>query len=1073
MDGLINWFARNPVAANLLMVMLVVSGGFATFTVTSEVFPEFSLDMVTIEVPYLGAAPEEVESAVSVRIEEAIQGIDGIKQITSTASEGMGMVQVELELGADARKVVDDIKSNVDAITTFPIETEKPIIRELTTRQRVVDVAVSGAADELTLKRVAERVRDDLAAIPAITQAEVTGARPYEISIEVSETALRRHGLRFDDVADAVRRSSLDLPGGSVRAESGEILLRTIGQAYVREDYEDLVIMTGPDGTRLRLADVADVVDGFAETDESARFDVEPAVLVSVYRTGDQRVLEVAAAVEEYVETAQASMPEGLSLTVWQNQADSLDSRLSLLLRNGLGGFLLVFVSLALFLDLRLAFWTSLGIPISFLGAIWLMPMFDVSINMMSLFAFILVLGIVVDDAIVVSENIHTHQERHGQGLKGAIEGAQEIATPIIFAVLTTMAAFLPMMFVPGPMGKIFQVIPVIVIPCLLFSLVESLVILPSHLSHLSRRRGKPGPWRRFQGLFTSGLAWVTHRIYRPALEVALTWRYLTAAVGMALLVLTGGLIVGGYTTFVFFPSIEADFMSASVTLPQGAPVDLTAGALARIEAGSERLRQDVLAETGEDVVRHTFAAVGSQSGGGGGPMGGMETAGGSNVGQVTIELVPAEDRSISSEVLGRRWRELTGPIPEAVDATFSATIMDAGEDVNIQLVGPDIDTLRNAAQEVRTRLAGFAGVYEITDTFRDGKRELRLGIKPSAETLGLTLQDLGRQVRQAFYGEEAQRIQRGRDDVRVLVRYPESERRSLGDLENMRIRTPDGAEVPFRDVAVVETGRGFSSVRRVDRNRAVSVTASIDPGATSSGAVTAELQGAIMPEVLAAFPGVSYTFEGMQAQQADSLGGLARGFAVALLMIFALLAVPLRSYVQPLIVMGAIPFGLIGAIWGHIVMGLDVTLISMFGLVALTGVVVNDSLVMVDFINRRRAVNVDLQTAVREAGTARFRPIMLTSLTTFMGLAPLMVNQSFQAAFLVPMAVSLAFGVLFATFITLALVPTAYLILNDMERWFGRLTGRGAGDAEAGDPDASDPDAVLGSGAIPTLEAS
>jgi multidrug efflux pump subunit AcrB len=1071
MNGLINWFARNPVAANLLMVMLVVSGGFATFTVTSEVFPEFSLDMVTIEVPYLGAAPEEVESAVSVRIEEAIQGIDGIKQITSTASEGMGMVQVELELGADARKVVDDIKSNVDAITTFPIETEKPIIRELTTRQRVVDVAVSGAADELTLKRVAERVRDDLAAIPAITQAEVTGARPYEISIEVSETVLRRHGLRFDDVADAVRRSSLDLPGGSVRAESGEILLRTIGQAYVREDYEDLVIMTGPDGTRLRLADVAEVVDGFAETDESARFDVEPAVLVSVYRTGDQRVLEVAAAVEEYVETTQASMPEGLSLTVWQNQADSLDSRLSLLLRNGLGGFLLVFVSLALFLDLRLAFWTSLGIPISFLGAIWLMPMFDVSINMMSLFAFILVLGIVVDDAIVVSENIHTHQERHGQGLKGAIEGAQEIATPIIFAVLTTMAAFLPMMFVPGPMGKIFQVIPIIVIPCLLFSLVESLVILPAHLSHLSRRRRKPGPWRRFQGLFTAGLAWVTQRIYRPMLEVALTWRYLTAAVGLALLVLTGGLIVGGYTSFVFFPSIEADFMSASVTLPQGAPVDSTSRALARVEAGAERLRQDVLAETGEDIVRHTFAAIGSQSGGGGGPMGGMGAASGSNVGQVTIELVPAEERSISSEVLGRRWRELTGPIPEAVDATFSATIMDAGEDVNVQLVGPDIDTLRNAAQDVRTRLAGFAGVYEITDTFRDGKREMRLGIKPSAETLGLTLQDLGRQVRQAFYGEEAQRIQRGRDDVRVLVRYPESERRSLGDLENMRIRTPDGAEVPFRDVAVVETGRGFSTVRRVDRNRAVSVTASIDPGATSSGAVTAELQGAIMPEVLAAFPGVSYTFEGMQAQQADSLGGLARGFAVALLMIFALLAVPLRSYVQPLIVMGAIPFGLIGAIWGHIVMGLDVTLISMFGLVALTGVVVNDSLIMVDFINRRRAVNVDLQAAVREAGTARFRPIMLTSLTTFAGLAPLMLNQSFQAAFLVPMAVSLAFGVLFATFITLALVPTAYLILNDVERWFGRLTGRDARDAEASD--ASEPDTELGPGAIPTLEAS
>ena len=1045
MNGLINWFARNPVAANLLMVFLIVSGLIASFNVKEEVFPEFSLDMVTIEVPYLGAAPEEVESAVCVRIEEAIQGIDGIKQIISTASEGMGSVQIELELGADARKVVDDIKSNVDAITTFPIETEKPIVRELTTRQQVVDVAVSGAADELTLKRVAERVRDDLTALPEVTQAEVTGARPYEISIEVSEMALRRHGLRFDDVANAVRRSSLDLPGGTVRAESGEILLRTIGQAYERQDYEALVLLTRPDGTRLRLDDVATVVDGFAETDESARFDVEPAVLVSVYRTGDQRVLEIAEAVEQYVDRAQSTMPAGLTLTVWQNQAEILDSRLSLLIRNGMTGFVLVFVSLALFLDLRLAFWTSLGIPISFLGAIWLMPVFDVSINVMSLFAFILVLGIVVDDAIVVSENIHTHQQRHGEGLKGAIEGASEISTPIIFAVLTTVAAFMPMLFVPGPMGKVFQVIPFIVIPCLLFSLVESLAILPAHLSHLPRRRRK-GPWRKFQGLFTRGLAWITRSVYQPSLEFAIHWRYLTAAVGAAMLVLTGGLVLGGYTSFLFFPSIEADFMRASVTLPQGSPVDATSSALARVEAGAERLRRAVLAETGQEVFRHTFSAVGSQNAGGG-PMGNMGSPSGANIGQVTIELVPAEERSIDSETLGRRWREMTGSIPEAVEASFSATIMDAGEDVNVQLTGPDVGVLRAAAQAVRGRLTEFAGVYEIADTFRDGKREMRLGIKPSAQTLGLSLQDLGRQVRQAFYGEEAQRIQRGRDDVRVLVRYPELERRSLGDLENMRIRTPDGAEVPFRDVAVVETGRGFSTVRRVDRNRAVSVTASVDPTATSSGAVTAELDRRILPEVLAAFPGVNYSFEGMQAEQADSVGGLARGFALALLLIYALLAVPLRSYVQPLIVMGAIPFGLIGAIWGHIVMGLDVTLISMFGLVALTGVVVNDSLVMVDFINRKRARNPDLQSAVREAGVARFRPIMLTSLTTFAGLAPLMFNRSFQAAFLVPMAVSLAFGVVFATFITLALVPTAYLILDDIERGLKRLTG-GAPDA-------------------------
>ena len=1043
MNSCIDWFARNPVAANLLMTFLIVSGLFASTTVKQEVFPEFSLDQVSIEVPYLGAAPEEVETAVAVRVEEAIQGLDGIKEVTSRSYEGMASVSVELELGADPRKVVDDIKTNVDAITTFPEEAEKPVIRELTTRQQVIDVAISGAADELTLKRVAERVRDELSALPEVTQVEVVGARPYEISIEVSEVALRRHGLQFDAVADAVRRSSLDLPGGSVRAESGEILLRTIGQAYRGREYEELTLLTRPDGTRLRLADVATVVDGFAETDESARFDVHPAVMVSVFRTGDQGAIEVAGAVHDYVEKAQMLLPQGINLTIWQDQAKMLDNRLSLLIENGLTGFILVFVALALFLDLRLAFWTSLGIPISFLGAIWLMPTLDVSINVMSLFAFILVLGIVVDDAIVVGENIHSHQERHGQGLRGAIAGAKEISTPIIFAVLTTVAAFLPMLFVPGTFGKIFAVFPLIVVPCLLFSLVESLVILPAHLSHLPLHP-RQGPWRRFQSLFTRGLAWIVQRLYRPFLERAIQWRYLTASAGLAMLILTVGTVVGGYTSFVFFPSIEADFMSASVTLPQGVSVEATSQAIVRLEAGAERLRREVLAETGQDVFQHAFAGVGSQSmSGRGGPMGNTSSQASANIGEVMIELIPAEDRSFTSETLGNRWRELTGPIPEAVEVGFNATIMNAGEAVNVQLMGPDIDVLREAAEDIRFRLAEFAGVYEISDSFRNGKREMRLGIKPAAETLGLTLQDLGRQVRQAFYGEEAQRIQRGRDDIRVMVRYPESERRSLGNLEDMRIRTPEGGEVPFRDVAVVEAGRGFSSIRRVNRNRTVSVTAEVDASVTSSGAVTAELEQTILPEVLATYPGVFYSFEGLQAEQADSIGGLTRGFGVALLLIFGLLAVPLRSYVQPLIIMSAIPFGLVGAIWGHVVMGLDVTLFSMFGLVALTGVVVNDSLVMVDFINRRQEQSTDIESAVREAGAARFRPILLTSLTTFAGLAPLMANRSFDAAFLRPMAVSLAFGVLFATFITLALVPVAYLILDDTRRTVRRFLGR------------------------------
>ena len=1045
MKGMIEWFARNGVAANLMMVFIMMSGIIAVTTVRKEVFPEIELDRINIQVPYLGAAPEEVEEAVTIRIEEAIQGLDGIKQIQSTAAEGMGTVIVELELGADARKVVDEVKSSVDAITTFPVETEKPIIRELTSRMQVADIAVSGDVDPFTLKATAERVRDELTAIPGITQVDIVSAPPYEISIEVSEVALRRHGLTFDQIADAVRRSSLDLPGGSVRTEGGEILLRTLGQAYRGEEYENLVVWTRADGSRLRVGDVATVVDGFAETDQFARFDRTPTMMVSVFRTGNQSALELAALVHAYIDEAQTRLPDGLSLTIWQDSAQMLSNRLSLMLRTGATGFVLVFVALTLFLDLRLALWVSLGIPISFLGALALMPTFDISINMMSLFAFVTVLGIVVDDAIIVGENIFRHQEEHGEGLRGSIEGAQEIAKPVIFAVLTTVAAFTPLLFVPGMMGKMFRLIPLVVIPCLLFSLIESLGILPAHLSHL-KKRGTPGVWGRFQGLFANGLKLFIRRVYQPTLEFGLRWRYLTAAVGVATLILTGGMVLGGWTSFHFFPSMEVDVMAASVTLPQGTPVSVTSAAVEKLEVGAARLRARLQEETGQDYFRHVAASVGDQpmaSRGGGGGFGPNASLAATHVGEVTVELAPSEERVYTSEQLGLMWRELTGSIPEAVDVDFTMSMMTPGDDIDVQLAGPNIDDLRAAADDVKRRLAEYAGVFEISDSFRAGKEEMQLSIRPAAQTLGLTLQDLGRQVRQAFYGEEAQRIQRGRDDVRVMVRYPRDDRRSLGDLENMRVRTPNGGEVPFSQVAVVEPGRGFASIRRVDRNRAVNVTASVDAAVTSSGQVVFDLEARILPEVLASYPGVFYSFEGAQAEQVDAVAGLQLGFILALLMIFALLAVPLRSYVQPLIIMSAIPFGLVGAVWGHFIMGLDVTMMSMFGLVALSGVVVNDSLIMVDFINRKRRLHLDIATAVREAGVNRFRPILLTSLTTFVGLVPLMLSKSFDAAFMKPMAVSLAFGVLFATFITLMLVPTAYLILDDFQRTMRTLFGR------------------------------
>ena len=1067
MKGSVDWFARNRVAANLLMALILVAGvvtvgGIPLSKIHSnlpavpamirqEVFPEFSLDLITITVPYLGAAPEEVEEAVSIRIEEEIQDLDGVKQITSSASEGIGVVSVELQTGVDVREVLDDIKARVDAIDTFPGETEKPIIRELTNRRQVIDVAIYGDADEASLRNVGEQVRDELAALSGITLVELTSVRPYEISVEVSEAALRRYGLTFDAVAQAIRRSSLDLPGGSVKTAAGEILLRTKGQAYRGHEFENLVLLTRPDGTHLRLGELARVVDGFEETDQFSRFDGKPTASVQVFRTGDQDALGIAAAVQQYIREAQPRMPEGITLTTWNDASRILKGRRDLLLRNGATGLLLVTLTLALFLRFRLAFWVALGMGMSFLGAIMVMPLLSVSINLISLFAFILVLGIVVDDAIIVGENIYTHQHRHGDGLRGSIEGAQEISLPVMFAVLTTVAAFTPLLYVPGSMGKIMRTIPLIVIPCLLWSLVESLWILPAHLSHHRKREDQEPDgwhlWHRTQSRFAAGLRRFAANVYDPLLGLGLRWRYVTVAFGIAMLLLTVGIVRGGIVRFFFFPKVESDFVSASLQLPQGSPPEATSAAVRQLEQSAEQLRREMLERTGgQDLLKHVFSAIGEQpysraqrqNAGGAQP---RQTA--SHLGEVTIELLPAEERAVGSGELASRWRELTGQIPDALELNFTSSLFSPGDDINVQLTGPDIDELRSVADELKRQLGTYAGVYDIGDSFVAGNRELDLGIKPAAEVLGLTLSDLARQVRQAFYGEEAQRIQRGRDDVRVMVRYPQRERRSLGDLENMRIRTPDGSEVPFSEVATVTSGRGFATIKRVDRRRAINVTADVDPARATTGDVIADLQAGVLPKILLEHPGLQHTFEGQQAEQRDTMSGLARGFSLALVMIYALLAVPLRSYVQPLIIMIAIPFGLVGAIAGHMILGLDLTILSMFGLVALTGVVINDGLVMVDFINRHRRPGEEPHHAARRAGVARFRPILLTSLTTFVGLAPLMMERSMQARFLIPMAVSLAFGVLFATFITLMLVPAGYMILEDLSALPAKLASR------------------------------
>ncbi len=1049
MNRAIEWFAENHVVANLLMALIIAAGMITIPTVTREVFPEVSLDIITVDVRYLGAAPEEVEEGVCVKIEEAIQGLEGIKRLQSASSEGVGTVIVELEFGQDVREMLNDVKARVDAIETFPEQTEKPVIAELTNRRQVIDIAISGDADEASLKAVAETVRDELTAISGISQVSLLSTRPYEVSIEVSEEALQRHNLSFDAVAIAVRRSSVDLPGGSIRAEGGEILLRAKGQAYHGDEFEKLVLLTRPDGTRLMLGDVARVVDGFAETDQSARFDGTPAVLVRVFRVGDQDPLKIAALVKEYVTDAQERVPNGIKLTAWNDFSLLLAGRLDLMIRSARNGYILVLIILALFLKFRLAWWVSLGIPISFLGAFWLMPSLDVTINLMSLFAFIVVLGIVVDDAIIVGENIFNHMERGKRGLKAATEGAIEVATPVIFGVLTTIAAFSPLLFVSGVMGKFMRVIPIIVIATLAFSLVESLLILPSHLSrsrHKPDRNGISRYWKRLQPAFSRWLDQFINRAYKPLLRLALKYRYATLAWSIAMLMLTAGLLGAGWIKFVFFPKVEADFVTAALTMPPGVSVDATEEAMRSLEASALRLRDTFEDENDgkhPNPIRYVFTSIGEQPyKANSGPMGGGALAA-SNLGEIVLELTPSEDRTISSAEIVRRWRETTEPIPDVIELTFTSSLMTAGEPINVQLTGPDIDDLEAAAESIKEALSGYAGVFDITDTFRGGKREVKLQVKPAAEAYGITLADLARQVRQAFYGEEAQRIQRGRDDVRIMVRYPEAERRSLGNLENMRIRTPGGGEVPFSVVADADMGQGYSTIRRIDRRRAINVTADVDERVGNAGEVIADLKANVLPALLADYPGVSHSFEGEQREQADTMAGLKRGFLMALILIYALMAIPFRSYIQPFIVMSVIPFGFVGAVWGHVFMGLDLTILSMFGLVALTGVVVNDSIVLVHFVNNRRKEGATLMDAVFNSGIVRFRPILLTSLTTFAGLSPLLLEPSMQAKFLVPMAVSLGFGVLFATFITLVLVPTIYLILEDIRNLAIRVLGR------------------------------
>lgn len=1023
-EAMITWFANNAVAANLLMVIILAGGLYAAVTIKKEIQPRIETSFVNISVPFLGASPQDVEEGVVIKIEEAIQDIEGIKEVIATARRELGSVSVEVAADYAVTEVMDEIKNRVDAISTFPDNTEKPIISRTTFQQQVVMVSVYGDVDERTLKEFAKQVRNEIVVLPGVTRAQILGSRDYEISIEVSEFDLQAYGLTLADVAAAVRRGSLDLPAGSIRSDSGDVLVRTKGQAYTGVEFEDIVIRTNDDGTRLLLKDIAHIRDEFIESDRFSQYNSKPAITIQVMSVGNQSELDISRTVQRYVKDKQQLLPADIQVAAWADVSYYLHGRLDLMLKNLVMGAALVFLTLALFLRIKLAFWVMVGLPVAFLGAFFLMPTVDVTVNMLSLFGFILVLGIVVDDAIVIGESAYTNIRAKGHSTEHIVEGVLQVALPATFGVLTTIAAFVPILLVTGIPGQFFSAIGWVVILCLIFSLVESKLILPAHLAHMKIRRYEKethNVFIRFQRYFSEGLHHFVDRRYIPLLESAIRRRYLTLAIFISTLILSIGLVAGGILKYVFFPDFTADFLQVTLEMNEGTVPSRTHEALEKIQDGLWAVDRKVSEEQG----LQSGAVVTSV----------LSFARGDISGQIITELVKENDDVITGPEVLRRWREEVGEIPGARTLGFEGATggPGGGPSVSIQLIGANIEQLARASSELEQRIRPYQGVYDVRNSFEHGTPELKLNIKPEAEALGLTLSDLARQVRAGFYGEEVQRIQRGQDEVKVMVRYPRDERDSVGYLDSVRIRTPRGGQVPFHAVAEVEMAQAPTTIRRFDRERAVLISAEVDKDHYEPGKITQDILEIELPAVLARYPGVRHRLSGASASQQDVQHDLIRGVAFALFLIYALMAVPLKSYTQPLIIMSVIPFGAVGALVGHWILDIQVSMMSFFGIIALSGVVVNDSLILVDFVNRERLAGVPLKQAVLDAASKRFRAILLTSLTTFFGLIPIVLETSLQAQILVPMAASLAFGILFATIITLFLIPALYLVLQDM----------------------------------------
>jgi len=1021
--GPIAWMAGHSVAANLLILVLLIGGIVLAYNIKKEVFPYFDMDIVRITVPYPGASPQEVEQSILLAIEEAVEGLEGADEVRSTAREGLGTVIVDMIEGENLQKLAQDIESEVDSIASFPEDIEEPVIAIVSRKRYVVSLALYGDQSERVLREYADYIRDRLLQEPDITQVELISVRNYEIDIEIPANTLRAYSLTLDDVAQRIRKASVELPGGAIKTPSGDILVRMKERRNFGPEFAQIPIITANDGTQILLEDIAIIKDGFEETTVSSSYNGKPAVMLDVYRVGDQTPISVSDAARRVVEEVNESLPQGLRVDLRNDRSDAYRQRLGLLMKNGLIGLALVFILLALFLEPRLAFWVSLGIPVSFLGSLFFLNISYVSINIISMFAFIITLGIVVDDAIIVGENIYYHQQQGKTWFKAAVTGAGEIAMPITFAILTNMVAFVPMLFVPGVMGKVFKQIPVVVISVFAISLIESFFILPAHIGN--RRISAPSGWFgwifRAQQSFGRAFLKFVNRRYGSFLHATIRWRYLTMATGIAIILLTIGYIKSGRMGFELFPKIESDYAKVTAVLPFGTAFEK----VRQVEKKLIQAAQEVTSKNGnKELVEGIFSSIYD------------------NTIEIHTYLTPPDVRPLSTADVIRRWRKQVGVIPglESIKFESDAGGPGKGAAMSIELSHRKMDLLEKAGADMAEALSFYPDTKDIDDGFSPGKQQIDFKIKPEARSLGLEASEVARQVRHAFYGAEVLRQQRGRNEVKVLVRLPRQERISEYSLEEMVLQTPKGSEILLQDAVYISRSRSYTDINRRNGQRIVTVTADVSPR-SQAGQILTSIKAEILPELQRKYPGLAYSFEGHQAEQKESMQSLFRGLLMAMIVIYAMLAVPLNSYIQPLIIMIAIPFGIVGAVIGHLIMGYSLSILSMFGVVALSGVVVNDSLVLIDFANRRRRAGMAPLEAIYASGLHRFRPIILTTLTTFGGLAPMIFETSRQARFLIPMALSLGFGVVFATLITLILVPSFYIAIEDVKGLLKKIT--------------------------------